>query len=181
MTPTKCFLTKGIGVNKDPLRAFESSLRSAGIQICNLVYVSSIFPSGCRIIPKNQGVSELVPGAITFCVLARTTSNEPNRLISSSVGLAIPVSNKSHYGYLSEVHDAFGKTRKETGDHAEDLAAAMLCSTLGLEFDENKSWNEKKDLYQVGDKIIKTSNITQSTVVKGNNYHTVIAAAIFIE
>ena len=47
------------------------------------------------------------------------------------------------YGYLSE-HHAFGQNEKVAGDLAEDLAVEMLASTLGLEFDEDKSWDENK-------------------------------------
>ena len=45
MTPKKIFFTKGVGVHKDKLSSFEVALRSAGIEKCNLVYVSSIFLS----------------------------------------------------------------------------------------------------------------------------------------
>ena len=40
--------------------------------------------------------------------------------------------------YLSEYH-SYGVTDKQSGYHAEDMAAAMLASTLGIEFDEDKS------------------------------------------
>ena len=82
------------------------------------------------------------------------------------------------YGYLSE-HHAYGQTEKEAGDYAEDLAAAMLASTLGIEFDEAKSWDEKKEFYRISDKIVRTTNITQSCIVK-NGWSTVVAAAVFL-
>ena len=104
-------------------------------------------------------------------------ANEPHRLIASSIGLAVPA-EKQAYGYISE-HHAYGKSETEAGDYSEDLAASMLASTLGLEFDEDKNWDEKKEIYQVSDKIVRTTNITQSAVVK-DGYSTVIAAAVFL-
>ena len=175
--PRKLFFTKGVGVHKEELRSFELALRDAGIEKCNLVTVSSILPPRCKIISRAQGLRELVPGGITFCVLAKCSTNEPRRLIAASIGCAIP-SEKTLYGYLSEQH-AFGQTEKEAGDYAEDLAAAMLASTLGMEFDEDKSWDEKKEFYRISDKIVRTTNITQSSIVK-IGWATVVAAAVFL-
>ena len=106
--PKKIFFTKGVGTHKDELHSFERALRNAGIEKCNLVQVSSIFPPGCKMIPKSQGLKSLVPGAITYCVMSRCCSNEPKRLLAASVGCAIPA-DKSSYGYISE-HHAFGMT-----------------------------------------------------------------------
>ena len=57
----------------------------------------------------------------------------------------------------------------------------MLASTLGLEFDEDKSWDENKEIYHLSDKIVRTSNITQSAVIgPEGNFCTVVAAAVFL-
>src|SRR3989339_681739 len=101
--PTKIFFTKGIGVHKDKLASFEMALRNAGIEKCNLVYVSSILPPNCKILSKEEGIKLLQPGQITFCVMARLESNEPNRLMSTAIGIAMPKDN-NNYGYLSEHH-----------------------------------------------------------------------------
>ena len=93
--PRKMFLTKGVGSHKEELHSFELSLRDAGIEKCNLVQVSSIFPPGCKVISKTQGLKELQTGAITFCVMSRCCSNEPRRLLASSVGLAVPADKKA--------------------------------------------------------------------------------------
>ncbi len=177
LVPKKVFFTKGVGTHKEELRSFELALRDAGIEKCNLVYVSSILPPGCKIISRKDGLKQLIPGMITYCVLARCGSNEPHRLVASSVGCAIPT-DKNTYGYLSE-HHSYGKTEKAAGDYAEDLAAAMLASTLGVEFDENKSWDEKKEVFKISDRIVRTTNITQTAVVK-SGYCTVVAAAVFL-
>lgn len=180
MVPKKIFFTKGVGVHKDKLASFELALRKAGIEKCNLVYVSSICPPGCKIVPKDEGVNLVKPGQIVFCVMARNETNEPNRLISAAIGMAIP-KDTENYGYLSE-HHAFGETDEKAGEYAEDLAATMLSTTLGIEFDPEKAWEEREQVYKASGKIFKTTNIVQSA--QGNKegmWTAVIAAAVFIE
>lgn len=178
MIATKCFFTKGVGVNKDKLASFELALRRSGIEKCNLVAVSSILPPDCKIVTPKEGLKYLQPGAITFVVLARNDTNEPNRLVSSAIGLAVP--KKRGYGYLSE-HHSFGETAKKAGEYAEDLAATMLASTLGIPFDPNEAWSERERVYKTSGKIFKTSNIVQSAEGdKDGKWTTTIAAAVFI-
>ena len=178
LVPKEVFFTKGDGTHKDKLRSFELALRDAGIEKQNLVTVSSILPPGCKIISRTQGLRKLSPGAITFAVLSTCSSDEPRRLIAASVGCARPTDNNG-YGYLSEFH-ACGMTEKEAGDYAEDMAAAMLASTLGIEFDEDTSWDEKKEVYRISNKIYKSTNTTQSAIVTKKGFTTVVAAAVFI-
>jgi arginine decarboxylase len=178
MVPKKVFLTKGVGVHKDKLASFELALRAAGIEKCNLVMVSSIFPPNTKIVSRDEGLKLLSPGEITYCVMARNETNEPNRLISSSIGLAIPRDNHN-YGYLSE-HHSFGEKGEIAGEYAEDLAATMLATTLGVEFDPNTAWEEREQIYKASGHIFKTMNITQSA--EGNKiglWTTVIAVAVF--
>jgi arginine decarboxylase len=180
MVPNRLFLTKGVGIHKNKLSSFELALRNAGIEKCNLVYVSSILPPKCKIISKQEGVKLLSPGEITYCVMARNETNEPNRLESAAIGIAMP-RDQEYYGYLSE-HHSFGETAKVCGDYAEDLAATMLASTLGLPFDSDQAWDERKQVYRASGHIFKTRNICQSA--EGNKYGlwtTVVAAAILID
>jgi len=179
LVPKKMFFTKGVGTHKAELRSFELALRDAGIEKCNLVHVSSILPPECKMISRAEGIKELYPGMITYAVMSRCSASEPHRLIAASIGCAVPA-DPNAYGYLSE-HHAFGQNEKVAGDFAEDLAVEMLASTLGLEFDEDKSWDENKETYRLSDKIVRTSNITQSTVIGPEGYYsTVIAAAVFL-
>src|SRR3989338_1809682 len=178
LVPKKMFFTKGVGSHKHELRSFELALRDAGIEKCNIVHVSSIFPPNCELISRNEGMKYIHPGMITFAVTARTSSNEARRLMAASIGCAIP-SDPNIYGYLSEYY-AFGQTEKEAGDTAEDLAATMLASTLGIELDEDKSWDEKEEIFRISDKIVKTTNVTQSAMVEKGGYTTVVAAGGFI-
>jgi len=98
--------------------------------------------------------------------LSRCCTNEPKRLLAASVGCAIPA-DKSSYGYISE-HHAYGQNEKQAGDYAEDLAAAMLASTLGIDFDLDESWDEKKEIFKISSKNSPDSNVTQSTICKDN-------------
>ncbi|MFA5875845.1 MAG: arginine decarboxylase, pyruvoyl-dependent [Candidatus Margulisiibacteriota bacterium] len=178
LVPTKVFLTKGVGRHREKLVSFEMALRDAGIQALNYVQVSSIFPPGAKLISKEEGLKSLNPGEITFIVMSRNDTNEPHRLISSSIGLALPADRNS-YGYLSE-HHANGQTDEECGDYAEDIAAQMLATTLGVPFDEATSWDERQEVWKLSDKIVKTTNATQSAIGARNLYTTVVAAAVLI-
>ncbi len=177
--PELFFLTKGVGKHRDQLQSFELALRDAGIQYCNLVNVSSIVPPGCKLISRDQGLKMLEPGEITYVVQARNSTKEPHRLLASSIGVAIP-SGKNQYGYLSE-HHSFGQTDETAGNYAEDLAATMLATTMGIKFNPETAWDERKQLFKTTRLIIKTANITQSaTGDKNGLWTTTVASAVFL-
>jgi len=144
------------------------------------VCVSSILPPNCKVITKEKGLQELSPGEVVHCVLARNETNENNRLTVASIGCAVPTDLMTQYGYLSE-HHSFGETDEQAGEYAEDLAASMLATTLGVEFDAAKSWDEREQIYKMSGKIVRTRNITQSAEGKTGLWITVVAAAVFIE
>jgi arginine decarboxylase len=179
MVPKRIFLTKGVGKHKERLTSFELALRDAGIASQNLVRVSSIFPPNCKLITRTQGLKFLNHGEVVFAVVAENSTREPHRLLAASIGLAIPA-DRNTYGYLSE-HHSYGETDDVAGDYAEELAAEMLATTLDVEFDPDSSWDEKKQIYRISNKIVRTMNITQSAVgSKRGLWTTVIAAAILI-
>src|SRR3989339_451813 len=178
LVPTKIFFTKGVGRHREKLASFEMALRDAGIQAVNYVQVSSIFPPGCKLITREQGMKSIKPGEITFIVMSRNDTNESHRLISASVGMAIP-SDPNSYGYLSE-HHGNGMTDEECGDYAEDIAAQMLATTLGVPFDEDSGWDERQELWKLSDKIVKTSHITQSAIGQRGLWTTVLSAAVLL-
>jgi len=179
MVPSRVFFTKGVGVHKEYLTSFEMALRDAGIAPFNLVTVSSIFPAGCKRISREDGLKLMKPGQIIYAVMSRNATNESNRLIASSVGCAVPA-DEEQYGYLSE-HHSFGETDSKAGEYAEDLAATMLATTLGIEFDPASAWDEREDIYKMSGKIVKTTNITQSAIGnKDGLWTTVLACAVFI-
>jgi len=180
MVPKKVFFTKGVGKHKHELQSFELALRNAGIERCNLVNVSSIVPPNCKIITREKGVESLKPGQITYCVMSRNNTNEPNRLIGAAIGVATPKEQNS-YGYISE-HHSFGEVSKKLGDYAEDLAASMLATTLGLEFDLDKAWDERKQEYKMSGRFVRTQSVAQTAQGEKNGlWTTVIAAAVFLE
>jgi arginine decarboxylase len=179
MVPKRIFLTKGAGKHKERLTSFELALRDAGIAAHNLVRVSSIFPPNCKLLTRAHGQPYLSPGEVVFAVVAENSTREPYRLVASSIGLAMPADSKT-YGYLSE-HHSFGESDQIAGDYAEELAAEMLATTLNVEFDPDKSWDEKKEVYRLSNKIVRTTNITQSAIGdKSGLWTTTIAAAILI-
>jgi len=176
--PTKMFLTSGVGMHRHQLSAFEYALREADIEQQNLVSVSSILPPRCELIPRDVGVATLKPGEITFCVMARAETNEPGRRIHASIGLARPA-DPAMYGYIAE-HHGFGMTGPQSGEYAEDLAATMLASTLGLDFDPNAAWNERKQLYEHSHVIIDSMGITAATEGADDGRWTcAVAVAVF--
>ncbi len=177
--PKIMFFTKGKGIHKDYLTSFQLALNDAQISDVNLVSVSSIMPSQCRIVSVPEGRRHIIPGQIVFSVMARSATNEPNRLIAASIGLARP-SNNNHYGFLSE-HHSTGETAQRAGDYAEDMAMEMLATTLGLANDPTLSWDERKEEWKLSGKIYRTQNLTQSA--EGNKdglWTTVVSAAVFI-
>lgn len=178
MIPTKIFFTKGVGRHKEKLASFELALRDAGIAPFNLVNVSSIFPPGCKIITKEKGLQELKPGQIVFVVLARNETNEANRLVASSIGCAIP-SDPAAHGYLSE-HHSFGEPDDKAGDYAEDLAAHMLATTLGIEFDSDTDYDEMRETWEMSGRIVRTMNTTQSAIGKEGLWTSVVSAAVLM-
>ena len=176
--PKSFFLTRGIGTHKERLTAFELALRDADIEQQNLVTVSSILPPGCIELDRDAGVATLQPGEITFAVMARAETNEPGRRINSSIGLARP-SDPSMYGYISE-HHGYGMEALQSGDYAEDLAASMLASTLGIEFDPDAAWNERKRVYETSSLIIGSKSITAFAEGDPTGIWTcAVAAAVF--
>jgi arginine decarboxylase len=179
MVPKKIFFTKGVGKHKERLTSFELALRDAGIASQNLVRVSSIFPPHCKVISRKEGLKYLNHGEVVFSVIAENSTREPHRLVVSSIGVAIPA-DRDTYGYLSE-HHSYGETEEQAGEYAEELAAEMLATTLDVDFDPDKSWDEKKEIYRISNKIVRTSNVTQSAVGdKRGLWTTTIAAAVLI-
>ena len=180
LVPKRMFFTKGVGFHRNKLQSFEIALRDAGIEKCNLVTVSSICPPDCQIISRQKGEELLDPGQITFCVMARESTNEPNRLISAAIGLAQP-KDKNQYGYISE-HHAFGETVVKTSDFAEDLAATMLASTLGIELDPDAAWGERKQSYKVdaNRQFVSRSIAKSAKGHKDGLWTTVLACAVFL-
>jgi arginine decarboxylase len=177
--PRMMCLTKGVGRHREKLASLEMALRRAGIAPFNLVKVSSIYPPGCRITSRAEALKILRPGQVVHTVMSEISTKEPHRLISASIGVAIPKDKRQH-GYLSE-HHAFGQTEHVAGEYAEDLAASMLATILGVDFDPDLNYDEKKEIWRISGKIIHTRNVTQSAIGhKSGLWTTCFAAAVLI-
>jgi arginine decarboxylase len=178
MVPTHVFFTSGVGRHKHKLQSFELALRDAAIASYNLVCVSSILPAGCKIVSRSKGITQLKAGEITFCVLARSETDEPNRLVGAGVGLAVPAG--MHYGYISEFH-GFGMKKQTIADLVEDMAATMLATTLGVEFDPDKAYDERKEIYRMSGKIVHSrAEVKTAEGDKNGLWTTTVAAAVFL-
>ncbi len=177
--PQRVFFTRGVGKHHRNLESFEAALRNAGIAQCNLVKVSSIFPPGCQIISRRAGLAKLVPGQITFCVMAEARTNEPNRLVTAGIGLAVPAKGEQ-FGYISE-HHGYGMTERRTADYVEDMAASMLATTLGIEFDPESDYDRRREVYKMSGEIVQTRAVVQTAEGdKNGRWTTVVAAAMFL-
>ncbi len=175
----KLFLTKGKGIHEDRLTSFEYALRDAGIAGTNIVLISSIFPPNAKLISRKEGLKQIKPGQILFTIYSKNQTNEPHRMCAASVGIAQP-KNKIRYGYLSE-YESFGQNEIQAGEYAEDIAAQMLASSLGIPFDVDKAWNEKRQQWSISGQIYKTQNITQASKgAKDGKWTTVFAAAVLL-
>ena len=174
-----CFLRKVKEFIRIILQALNSALRDAKISDLNIVSVSSIKPPKCKIISLQEGRNYLVPGQVVFAIIARQSTNEPNRLIATSVGLAAPADD-GQYGYLSE-HHSTGETAQKAGDYAEDMAMEMLATTMGLPNDSSLTWDERQEQWRFSGKIYKTQNFTQSAEGhKDGLWTTVVSAAVLL-
>ena len=179
LIPKEVFFTKGVGKHRNRLQSFELALRQAGIEKGNLVRVSSILPPKCKIIGRARGLQKLQAGEITYVVLAEASTNEPSRLVGAGVGLAQPARGVQ-YGYISE-HHGFGMREQKLSDFVEDMAATMLATTLGIEFDPETAYDERKEIYKMSGKIIHTRACVQTAEGDKNGlWTTVIAAAVML-
>ncbi len=173
------FLTRGKGVHEDRLTSFEFALRDAGIAGTNIVLISSIFPPHAKLVSRKEGLKKIKPGQILFTIYSKNQTKEPHRVCSASVGIAQP-KDKSRYGYLSE-YESFGQNEMQAGDYAEDIAAQMLASSLGIPFDVTTNWVEKRQQWLISGQIYNAHNITQSTKgAKDGKWTTVFAAAVLL-
>ena len=175
--PKMCFFTKGVGRHKNKLTSFEFALRDAKIEKFNLVTVSSIFPPHCKLVTREAGLKFLKPGQILFVVLSENATDDARRVISASIGMAIP-DDPSRYGYLAE-HDSTGESEKEAGCFTEYLAAEMLATKLGAKLAGPPAKGRKT--FDISNGVsLKTRSICQSAVGAKGVWTTALAAAVLV-
>ncbi len=152
--PTKAFLTKGVGQHKEKLTSFEMALRDAHLANFNLVRVSSIFPPHCELVDREEGMS----------------------MLAASIGVAMPA-DPSHHGYISE-HHSYGQNESVSGDYAEDLAASMLATVLGVPFEADKAWDERREQWLLSGEIVRTMNVTPTAECGPDGRWTTVVSAV---
>src|SRR6202035_1117649 len=111
---------------------------------------------------------------IAACNIVRVSSIFPPncKLISRAEGLKHLKPGQVAFTVISE---------NSTREAHRLIAAGMLAKTSNVEFDPDLSWDEKKEVYRISNKIVRTMNITQSAVGdKRGLWTTVLAAAIMI-
>jgi|SRR3989338_643106 len=183
--PSRVFFTKGVGKHKDKIQSELLALRNAGIEdfIYNELDEAGTFPAHCDVIPRDKGLRFLEQGQFINCILIKDQTNEPNRLIAASIGLAIPQKNGLEHkicGYILG-HQEHGKTEEQIGDYVEDNAATLLATKLGIKFNSDTDWDEREKLFKASGKIFKTSNYTQSAEGDKNGIYTsIIVAAVYL-
>jgi len=131
---------------------------------------------------RRRGTRDVIAVIIASSRLAaperRTNSSRNCCLNVAGIGLARP-KDSTHYGYISE-HHAFGMSDAQMRDYVEDLAATMLASTLGIEFNPDAAWDERKRVYELSDLIVDSLSITASAEGAANGDWTcAVAAAVF--
>lgn len=178
LVPTKVFLVRGRGAHKEKLVSFEIALRDAGIAPYNLVRVSSIFPPRARFVSRAAGLKMLRPGQILFVVLSENATDEPGRLITASIGAAVP-DDPARYGYLAE-HSDEGKSARETALHTEYLAAEMLATKLGERLKEPGPGRPSKSFRVSNGLSLRTRSATQAAKGAAGLWTTAVAAAVLV-
>jgi len=179
LVPVQAYLTRGVGVHREQLVAFELALRDAGIAAQNLVAVSSILPPECELIERQQGEELLRAGQILHVVLAREECNEPRCSVGAAIGIARP-SNTSQHGFIAE-HGAIDQTDSKIASHAEDLAVTMLAGTLGIDLDEQLDAAGRAHALENTGQIARHDSIC--AVASGDEqgrWTVVVAATVFI-
>jgi arginine decarboxylase len=176
LLPSKVFLTRGRGSHEEKLVSFERALREAGIAPFNLVRVSSIFPPHARLVSRESGLKLLQPGQIVFVVLSENATDEPHRLISASIGLAVP-EDPAGYGYLAE-HEGFGQSEKESGLFTEYLAAEMLATKMGEKL-SGPSKGRRSFSFSNGISL-KTRSLSRTATGEAGLWTTAVAAAVLV-
>ncbi len=124
MMPGAFFTTAGAGVSAvSHLNSFDRALWEAGIDMCNLVKVSSILPKQA----KRVDPSPIAPGTVTFCVLSHADGAEGER-IAAGVAWAwcTSLDGGEDYGIIAE--DAgfkdTGTLKKNLAEKLSEMAAS---------------------------------------------------------
>jgi len=150
MVPKEFFFTKGVGginTSCNPL-SLRCVTRISNNATCVCL---KHHPTPLHNHPKRQGEKEPTQVKITYVVMSRNSTNEPNRLDRCSSWYRC-TKDRSHYGYISE-HHAFGTTGKKLEDYRRSCQQPCLGPRSGLEFDPDKAWDKRKQEYKMSGRL----------------------------
>ena len=70
---------------------------------------------------------------------------------------------------------------EEIGTYAEELAAEMLATTLGIEFNPEEDYDKKREVFKMAGEIVETKHITEhARCKKENEWASAVVAAVFV-
>ena len=159
MVPTHMFLTRGVGVHREKLASFEEALRSAGVAYCNLVSVSSILPPNCKIIPRKRGENLLNPGEITYCVMARSETNETQPVDLRIDWRGDPQGRHKNLWLSLRTSRVWGNRRRSRRVHGRPCRP-NAGHDVRIDFDPGRGMEGTGAGLKMGGEIVRTQNIT---------------------
>jgi arginine decarboxylase len=180
LIPKRFFLTKGIGIHEKQLRSREQALRDAGIEVCNLIKISSVVAPGCKRISREEGLKALYPGMMTFAVQALSATNEPDQIVTAGLGLAQPVDDNYH-GYITEVEEMMGIEAADVEQDVVEMAVENLISSWGIKTDGDDVIRKGKKHYEFDGRKVEVDSLVASA--KGHEdrlWTTVFVAAVYL-
>ncbi len=122
----KVAITSGRAEGPTKLNAFDNALLDADIGDVNLIKVSSILPSGTKVVP----VPKFPAGDMINCVLAYTASDVVGDLISAVVAVA----TSDDFGCVVE-NTGINRDSEDVKKEAEDMVRYMM-DVRGLDIKE---------------------------------------------
>lgn len=117
--PSAVSVVAGSGEGRTELTAFDRALMDAGIANLNFVRVTSILPTGVKVV----ALPEFIPGMLTPIVYAQISSHTPGERIAAAVGLGF---SKDSYGVIMEYE------HPGTADNAEAIVRGMVEEAMAM-------------------------------------------------
>src|SRR5205814_9902749 len=115
-------------------------------------------------------------GVVWSVVRAARPTHERRAVVAAAMGLALP-GGPSHHGYISE-HHSYGQNEMTAGEYAEDLAASMRGTVLGVPFDPEKAWDERREQWLLSGEIVRTMNVTSTAECGADARWTTVVSAV---
>jgi len=178
IVPKQMFFTKGVGYHRNKLQALNQRFVMPASRSATLLRYRASSRRNVRLSLRPRGSRNSKQGKSPSLFLPRGDSG------TKPSGFCIRRScttEKQEAIRLYQRTPWFWPDSQEGFDFAEDLAATMLASTLGIELDPDKDWNERKMVYQVGERqFVSRSTAQTARGHKDSLWTTVIACAVML-